>query len=365
MRLGRRSARWYDPHVTEPIPTGPDGVPTLRAARELCRDLFEPRAAIYWPDLLLSAGVGWTAFVFATHHPWASFERAGLTLVAALALYRAVLFTHELTHAARTGLPGFPAVWDAVAGVPLMLPAFMYQEVHTLHHRRSVYGTAGDPEYLPFAASPRRAMVRYLLEPALLPVLLLTRYAVLAPLSALLGGRARKLVVSAASSLAINYAFRRESPTGQLRTRWMITETAACLFAWAVLGLVFAGRLSHEILVQWYVVSAGVGFVNALRTLGAHRYGNTGGELDVSGQLLDSVNVPGNWLTEFWAPVGLRYHGLHHFLPDLPYHSLGIAHRRITAALAPDSPYHRTVSPGLFAALGKLWASAGSAGRAS
>lgn len=327
---------------------------TPTEAREICKDLFAPRAGIYWPDLLLSAAAGWTAFVLAAWRPWGP-ERAALTIVAALALYRAVLFTHELTHAAKKDLPFFPAVWDALVGVPLMLPSFMYQEVHTLHHRRTVYGTKGDPEYLPFGVSSPLGIVRYVLEPALIPLFLFLRFALLAPLSLLFGRAARRLVVTAASSLAINYAFRREPPLGPLKARWAVTETAACLFAWAVVALVATGRLPVGVVVQWYVVSAGVGFVNALRTLGAHRYANAGGEMSVEAQMLDSVNVPGNALTELWAPVGLRFHGLHHYLPDLPYHALGTAHRRIVAALPPDDPYFRTVSPGLWAALAGLW----------
>lgn len=334
----------------------------LKEARDLCRDLFEPRAAIYWPDLLGSAALGWGAFVLSVRCDAGTVPHLVATVVAAAALYRAVLFTHELTHAAKGALPGFGPVWDALVGVPLLLPSFMYQEVHTLHHRRSVYGTAGDPEYLPFRVGPRRAIVRYALEPLLIPLLLFVRYAVLGPVSAVVGGRVRAWVVAAASSLAINYSFRREPAPPWLRARWIVTEAAAAVVAWGAVALVATGRWPAAVLVQWYAVAAGVGFVNALRTLGAHRYGNPGGELDVTGQLVDSVNIPGSWWTGLWAPVGLRYHGLHHFLPDLPYHALGAAHRRMVAKLPPDSPYFRTVSPGLWTALAGLWRGAGSRG---
>jgi fatty acid desaturase len=48
-------------------------------------------------------------------------------------------------------------------------------------------------------------------------------------------------------------------------------------------------------------------------------------------------------LPMLWAPVGLRYHGLHHLLPNLPYHSLGRAHRRLLQRLPAESPYRATV----------------------
>ena len=48
---------------------------------------------------------------------------------------------------------------------------------------------------------------------------------------------------------------------------------------------------------------------------------------------------PPGLLAELWAPVGLRYHALHHLLPSLPYHSLPEAHRRLAAQLGSGSTY--------------------------
>jgi fatty acid desaturase len=70
--------------------------------------------------------------------------------------------------------------------------------------------------------------------------------------------------------------------------------------------------------------------------------------MTVTAQYLDSVNVPPPaLLPALWAPVGLRYHALHHLLPSVPYHNLGVAHRRLTAMVEQDSPYHKASYAGL------------------
>jgi fatty acid desaturase len=97
----------------------------------------------------------------------------------------------------------------------------------------------------------------------------------------------------------------------------------------------------------WYLVSAVASFINTVRTLGAHRYASDGTPLDRDGQLSDSIDTPGALWTELWAPVGLRYHALHHYFPGIPYHNLKAAYRRLIETLSPDSPHPQATSPGL------------------
>jgi fatty acid desaturase len=325
-------------------------------------DLIEPNPVIYWADLLASSATGWTAFALALGRPVWSAGHLGLCLVAALALYRSAMFIHELTHLPKGALRGFHWAWDLIVGIPLQLPSFMYLGVHLDHHKRTVYGTPADPEYQPFATSPRRRIVRYLLEAPAIPILLLARFALLAPLSLLLGPAFRKLVVEGASSLAINWGYRRQPPASGLRRRWLVCETLAAAVGMAAVGLTLAGVLPPRVLGQWYLVSASVAVLNQLRTIGAHRWRNAGGEMDVVSQLLDSVNTPGA-LAGIWAPVGLRFHALHHFVPDLPYHALGKAHRRLVRALPPQSGYGRTLSRGMWDSLRTVWGEAGASER--
>ena len=103
---------------------------------------------------------------------------------------------------------------------------------------------------------------------------------------------------------------------------------------------------------------------NALRTLGAHRWLNNGGEMSFIEQMLDSVTYDRRpLLTGLWAPVGLRFHALHHIFPSMPYHAMAEAHRRLMRDLPSDSPYRKTVSPSLWNELSALWRRAKSSAR--
>src|SRR3546814_16311840 len=103
--------------------------------------------------------------------------------VAVVALYRACSFIHELTHLRKNALPGFRLAWNILVGVPLLIPSFMYEGIHSLHHNRTKYGTVEDPEYLPLALMTPWTVPLFVFAAAFEPLALVFRYAVLPPLS--------------------------------------------------------------------------------------------------------------------------------------------------------------------------------------
>lgn len=314
---------------------------------------FPPNSVIYWSDLLASSGIGWAAFAVGASVPWGSLTYVCATMVAVLALLRAAIFIHEIAHFKEGTLPGFEVGWHLLVGFPLLLPSLMYVGSHNDHHRQQTFGTLGDPEYAPLAHWPHWRILWFVLSVSFVPVLLWLRWGVVGPLAWALPPL-RRLLVARASTLVINTTYRRPAPTGKQALRWTIQEVAVALTVWtSVLG-VYLGWLPLRWMSQWYVVAAGMAMVNQVRTLAAHRYHNDGARLDTMAQLADSVTLGGR-LAGLTAPVGLRFHALHHLLPTVPYHSLGTLHRRLLAEFSADSPYGRTQEWGIVAAVRALF----------
>jgi fatty acid desaturase len=318
----------------------------LKAAADLTRDLNSPNPLIYWADLLASALLGYGALAAAILLP--SLPLALLAgLVSILALYRAGSFIHELTHLKPRAVAGFRLVWNLIIGIPMLLPSFMYEGVHNQHHAKRYYGTADDPEYLPLALMKPWTLPVFLGAALLAPVGLLIRFALLAPLSLFSRGL-REKVVAKYSGLQINPRFRRPEPEGEFRRDWLLLEAACSIWAIALVALTAAEIIPLKAFLIFLGVASGVMFLNQVRTLVAHLWENDGEPMSVTAQYLDSVNVPPPaTLPILWAPVGLRYHALHHLLPGVPYHALGTAHRRLCAALDKDSIYHESSHRGL------------------
>lgn len=327
----------------------------LREAHALVHDLMTPNPWIYWLDFLFHITLSWAAFVAVLSSSFLSIWQMLACGVAVVAFYRSATFIHELAHLKKGTFKVFRGVWNLLCGIPLMVPSFTYDGVHNDHHKRDVYGTRADGEYLPFATQRPSEMVRYVLLSFILPVLLVARFLVLTPLSYLIPPL-RKLVWERASSLTINPHYKRPQNAVRNDHNWRLQEFATFIFALTVVVSVIFGVLPYQLLVLWYIIAVSIFILNSLRTLAAHAYRNPGDHtLELAEQYLDSVNIPGNFITGLWAPVGLRYHATHHLFMSLPYHNLGKAQERLAHGLSDNTLYLQTVRQGLWDALTRIW----------
>jgi fatty acid desaturase len=310
------------------------------ALRRRYATTFRPNPWIYYADMLASAAVGWGAFAVAVHSAPFSLLWILAIATATLALYRGVLFIHELAHMKRNTVPGFEVVWSLLIGFPMIVPSLMYVGSHGEHHRRVIFGTDKDPEYQPIAKWSKAKVVSSVVPLLFVPAALILRWGVFGPISYLVPPL-RRLMVGYFSTLVINPTYQRRMPEGRMARRWALEEAGTALVCWVAALAMWKGVLPLAWFWQWYLMSCCILVLTHVRTLVAHGYHTEGEPMDLMEQYRDSVNLSGGSLFDaLMAPVGLRYHALHHLLPTIPYHALGAVHRDMLSQLPASTPYH-------------------------
>lgn len=350
-------------------PTTEVGDFSLSQARSIVGEFFTPNPWIYWPDFLVSWTIGILCFQLVDFPQWITADtswhwpiRIVCFIISSLLIYRCSLFIHELVHIRAGEFRAFRFVWNLLCGIPFLIPTFVYY-THLDHHRRKHYGTKEDGEYIPLARLPAWQILFYLSQIFVIPILAIFRFGVLTPLT-WISPSIRSWVHKHASSMIMDPTYIRPLPTKKVLTIIRFQEVLVFLFIWFMAirmfwagGLLFKEPLPWTFLPHVYLTGVFVMAINALRTLGAHRWTHLGDrEMSFVEQMLDSINYPKNpFIGALWAPIGLRFHALHHIFPTMPYHALPEAHRRLMRDLPADSPYRLCQADSLREVLATLW----------
>lgn|GEM_PF-74447 len=319
----------------------------VRRCRDCVQDLTTPNIRVYVGDILSSAAIAYSCLVVFLSAWGPLWLQVLCGIVAALSIYRLSIFIHELQHQHADGFLGVRILWNTVCGIPFLMPLFLYDE-HRGHHSRATYATPDDAEYLP----PRRfhigrCFVLLALSFFVYPVLGLLRFLIGTPL-ACCSQRLDRFVFQTLSSLYnLKFGYRRKYDASAVSASRWGQEISASLWSWVLVMGIWQGWIPALIVWKIYLLFGFWMLLNQVRTIAAHRYGGSGIGV-VLWQLLDSntFDCGGLW-PEIWAPVGLRYHALHHLMPSMPYHAMRQAHGRLIDALPLDSPYHQTRQPSL------------------
>jgi fatty acid desaturase len=318
--------------------------------RRIVGDLFVHRPWIYWTDMIVSMTIGYTASYGYLDYPIGSWQQVACFFIAGFAFYRLGTFMHEIVHMRHDEMRWFRFVWNISNGVQLVTPSHFY-ESHLDHHNTGAYGTGRDGEYLPLGRGIFAHLFNYLITALMLPALVIFRFMVITPLALVFPGL-RRWAWQHWSSFVMNFGYRRSLPKEPQHWMWTALEVWCSVRCWMVIVLVLQGDAPWRRLPLVYLMASFIMGINLVRTFVAHRWHGSGAAMSHRDQILDTNTIVGDWFfTELLCPLGMRYHALHHLFPALPYHNLGIAHRRLMRELPADAAYRQTVYSGFWTAL--------------
>lgn len=311
--------------------------------------LDRPNSFIFWANLGVTSLVFWGSclLIFLIDHiAFAAF----LFPFAVFSLYRGMLLIHEITHMRKKPIPFYKNCWNLVFGIPLLMPSYFF-ETHIGHHTKENFGTDSDPEYDYFVRSGKHVVILYLLSGLTLPPILFLRFSILPPIAAILPSF-RHFLDKRGSSATIHNRYNRKIPSNKSKIlEWRVQETFCFIYCWAIIAAISFGYIPIKLLVIILASAVLALSLNNIRTVTSHRFELNKGPHSLMAQVLDSSTFEAKnglhslWI-ELWAPLGLRYHALHHLFPNIPFHNLNKIHKefRKNNSLFPD--YEKTLEYG-------------------
>jgi len=330
----------------------------LQKMKEIIKPDFTFSKLIFYSDLIFSATLGWVSFILAVLFltPQSLMFWACL-ICTTLAHYRALSFIHEVTHN-KEKMPRFQKVYNFLIGFWYGTPAYTHFP-HNDHHNPTTFGSIHDPEYVELSQKSSLSILRPFVFCLAAPLVITVRFCILPLFSFLLTEKFKKVLFQKFSTFAMQANYERDLKLNEYQLSLKEDLWSSIFF---LVRLVVSISILPYFLVLQLLMLGVMSFLNSYRALVAHRYQvnqhRTDGDSNIKSyreQALDSVTVEGGILTEFWAPVGLRYHSLHHLFPTLPYYALGKAHRRLKHSLDANHFYHQTIEPSFSSALNKLY----------
>lgn len=292
---------------------------------------------IFWLDLWVTAIFFWCFFILSFRT--SSILVTGLLLfIASIFLYRGLAFSHEIVHHPAQ-LKWFRWVWDLLFGVVSFYPSYLYQS-HLDHHKAEQYGTLNDPEYILLA--DKKKTLKFLAATVFLPIALIVR-TLLFPIS-MVSRKFDQLFQNKLHHFTINLQYQPKPFNDTIKKKICLESSACSFILYGYLVLLMLGVVSFQIAIYWYVVVLLALILNQIRFLFCtHHYTNISSKT-LSEQIADSVNYDSNSLLAIViAPVGLRYHALHHLFPGIPYHSLKKIHHALQNNCKDSQVYQSTI----------------------
>ncbi|MGY8873104.1 MAG: fatty acid desaturase family protein [Pseudomonadales bacterium] len=314
------------------------------------KPFMEVKPWVYWIDFLLSVIIGFSSFQLLNLSASTDLMSILLYMVSVFSFLRALGFIHEISHQSKgknsSFMKKFRFAWNLLIGVPFMLSSPFYS-CHLKHHSSKTFGTEKDPQYPHFRGNPLK-VIGFVIGQAVASVLLLpVRLLLLNPLS-LFSSKLRMLIENRFSSIAEPHYIADFSAEDTYLLRR--NDALSFIFWVAVITSVVLGLVPVNYIYTYLFVVFGVMLVNNFRVLGEHKHEQRKAienENLFDKEFLDSFNyTKGGLLIELLYNTGLRYHALHHLMPQIPYHNLSKAHRYLKNNLPANSIYNQVEAKG-------------------